>query len=138
PEPADPWIPEPREDQLAGHAGRDHLVIDEVRREPGEREVALPLADDLVAGGERDQVGEALDRDRVAVADELGDRVSHRRHLGSGHWRPIAGSIADAGSADAGSQLSQSIERDRRPAALRARLVSDRSRIAAIFKHAGG
>ena len=37
---------------------------------------SLPaLADDLVPGGVGDQVGEALERDRVAVVDELGDRV---------------------------------------------------------------
>ncbi len=46
-------------------------------------EVTLALADDLVAGGERDEVREALDRDRVAVADELGDGVVHRGDLGA-------------------------------------------------------
>jgi len=36
---------------------------------------------DLVPGGEADQVGEALDRDRIAVMDELGDGVAHRCDL---------------------------------------------------------
>ena len=53
-------------------------------RQPGQGQVALALADDLVAGGERDEVGEPLDRDGVAVADELGDGVAHRRDLGGG------------------------------------------------------
>ena len=51
-------------------------------RQPGEGQVAPALADDLVAGREPDEVGESLDRDRVAVADELGDRVAHGRDLG--------------------------------------------------------
>ena len=41
----------------------------------------LTLADDLVAGREADEVREALDGDRVAVAHELGDRVVHRGDL---------------------------------------------------------
>ena len=68
---ADARVAEPREDQLAGDAGADHLVVDHVRRHAREREVALALTDDLVAGREADQVGEALDRDGVAVADQL-------------------------------------------------------------------
>ncbi len=40
-EPADARVAEPREDELAGDAGRDHLVVDEVRRQPGEGQVAL-------------------------------------------------------------------------------------------------
>ena len=51
-------------------------------RHPDEREVAPALADDLVAGGDRDQVGEALQGDRVAVVDELRDRVVERRDDG--------------------------------------------------------
>ncbi len=37
---ADAGIAEPREDELAGDAGRDHLVVDHVGGHPGEREVA--------------------------------------------------------------------------------------------------
>ena len=40
-EPADARVAEPAEDELAGDAGRDHLVVDEVRRQPGEGQVAL-------------------------------------------------------------------------------------------------
>src|SRR6185503_14821804 len=80
-EPTDPRISQPREHELAGDAARDHLVVDHVGCEPGERQVALALADDLVPGGEADEVREALDRDRVAVADELRDGVAHRGDL---------------------------------------------------------
>ena len=66
----------PGEDQLPGAAGGDHLIVDQVGREPAEREVAPTLADDLVPGGEADEVGEALDDDRVAVVDVRGDRRS--------------------------------------------------------------
>ena len=66
---------------LRATPGGHHLVVDEVGRQPGEGQVALALADDLVAGGEADEVGEALDRHGVAVADEVRDRVAHR-------WRP--------------------------------------------------
>ena len=58
------------EDELARGAHADHLVIEDVRRHPDQLEVAAPLAQDLVAGGERDQVGEALEGDRVAVVDD--------------------------------------------------------------------
>ena len=60
-------VPGPREDQLPGAAGRDHLIVDEIGREPAEDEVAAALADDLVPRGEADQVREALDHHRVAV-----------------------------------------------------------------------
>ena len=93
-EPADARVAEPGEDELAGDAGGDHLVVDEVRRQAGQRQVALALADDLVAGGEADEVGEALDRDGVAVADELGDGVAHRRDLGGGAHSRSSGSVA--------------------------------------------
>ena len=48
-EPADARVAEPAEHELAGDAAGDHLVVDQVGRQPGERQVALALADDLVA-----------------------------------------------------------------------------------------
>jgi hypothetical protein len=51
-------------------------------RHPHEREVALALADDLLPGGDRDQVREAFQRDGVAVVDEVGDGLLQRRDLG--------------------------------------------------------
>ena len=68
---ADAGVAAPGEHQPAGAAHPDQLVVDDVRRHPHQRQVAAPLADDLVAGGERDQVGEAFERDGVAVVHEL-------------------------------------------------------------------
>ncbi len=78
---ADAGIAEPAEDELSGRAGRNHLVVDQVRREAGQGQVALTLPDDLVPGGEADQMREAFDGDDVTVVDEGGDGVAHRRDL---------------------------------------------------------
>ncbi len=82
PEAAHSRVAEPREDELRRHPARDHLVVDDVRGEPGQGQVAPTLADDLVPRREADEVGEPLDRHGVAVADQLGDGVVHRRDLG--------------------------------------------------------
>ena len=42
-------------------------------------QVAPTLADDLLAGGDRDEVGEPFEGERVAVVDQLGDRIRQRR-----------------------------------------------------------
>ena len=78
---ADTWVAQPAEDQLARDAGGDHLVVNQVRCQPAEREIPPPLADDLVASGEADEMGEALDRDGISVAYQLGNRVAHGRDL---------------------------------------------------------
>src|SRR5262249_25747682 len=85
------WVASPREHEPAAAAHADHLVVDDVRRHPHEREVAAPASDDLVSGGEGDQVGEALEGDRVAVGDELPDRVCERGdlHWATGHRRGV-------------------------------------------------
>jgi hypothetical protein len=79
---ADARVAQPRKDELPGAAGGHHLVVDEVRGEPGQGQVTPALADDLVARGERDEVGEPLDRDQVAVVDVGGDRLAQRDDLG--------------------------------------------------------
>ena len=91
PEAAHAGVAQPAEDELAGDAGRDHLVVDEVGRHARQGQVALALADDLVPGGEADEVREALDGHGVAVADEVRDRVAHRGDLGCAHAGIIAG-----------------------------------------------
>ena len=72
---ADAGVAAPREDELRRAAGADQLVVDDVGRHPHERQLAPLLPDQLVPRGVRDQVREALERDRVAVADERGDGV---------------------------------------------------------------
>ena len=94
----DTRVAEPAEDELAGDACRDHLVVDHVRRHPRQGQVASALADDLVACRERDEMREAFDRDRVAVAHDVADRVGHRGDFRGGH----ACSIGD----DAGRGLA--------------------------------
>ena len=84
---ADAGVATPREDHPGDAPGADQLVVDDVRGHPHDGEVTPALADDLVAGGDRDQVGEPLQGHRVAVVDELGDGVGqggdhgHRRIL---------------------------------------------------------
>ena len=74
-------IPRPGEHEFAGAPRGNHLVIDDVRRQAAERETAQLLPDDLVRGGKADQVGEALDGDRITVEDVMRDRLGHRHHL---------------------------------------------------------
>ena len=83
-----PRVAHPGEDQLGRDPGPDHLVVDDVGGEPAQGQVAPPLADHLVAGRERDQVGEALDGQGVAVAHQLGDGVAHGRDLVLSHRPP--------------------------------------------------
>ena len=63
------------EHKLARRTDPDHLVVEQIRRHPDQLELASALAKQLVACGEWDQVSEALERDAVAVVNELGDRV---------------------------------------------------------------
>ena len=77
----DAGIAAPREDQLGRAAHADHLVVDQVGGHPDEREVAPPLPDDLVTGGKRDEVREALHDQRVAVVHDLGDAFGQRHDL---------------------------------------------------------
>ena len=83
---ADPRVAAPGEDELAGATHADHLVVDDVRGEAHEREVAAALPDDLVARDRRDEMGEPFERDRVAVPYEIGDRLRELYDLG-----PLAG-----------------------------------------------
>ena len=68
-------IAAPGKRQLARAAHADHLVVDQVRRHPHQVQVMATLADDLVAGGERDEMGEAFQRHARAVVHVLGDGV---------------------------------------------------------------
>ena len=113
----DARVAAPREDHLLRAAGPDELVVDDVRRHPHEGEVAAALPDDLVPGGVRDEVGEALERDGVAVVDvaldgfpqRLDGRAGHlRSRSGTAERRPVA--ISSGRSAELFSHTS-SIER---------------------------
>ena len=79
----------PTRRQACARAHPDQLVVDQVRRHANERQLASRLADQLVPRSERDQVREALERDRVAVADERSDGLGEGRDLGH---QPLPGS----------------------------------------------
>ena len=77
----DAGVAAPREDQLRGAARTDELVVDDVRRHADQRQITAPLADDLVPGRERDQMGEALQRHGVAVVDQPRHGLRQRHDL---------------------------------------------------------
>ena len=79
---ADAGIAAPGEDQLVDGAHADQLVVDQVRRHAADGQVLAALADDLMAGGEGDEVGEALHRDGIAVAEIGLDRVVQGQEFG--------------------------------------------------------
>jgi hypothetical protein len=72
---SDARIPAPGEDNLLDAAGADELIVDQIRRHADHGEIALGLADDLVPGGEGDQVGEPFEGDGVAVSNRFPDGV---------------------------------------------------------------
>ncbi len=79
---ADARVAAPGEDEFGGATGADELVVDEVGRHPDEGEIASALPDDLVAGGERNQMRKAFERNDVAVVDQARDRLGKRGDLG--------------------------------------------------------
>ncbi len=70
-----PGLPPQENTSFRARAAADHLVVEQVGRHPDQREIAEALTDDFVPGGERNEVGEPFERDRVAGVDELADRV---------------------------------------------------------------
>jgi hypothetical protein len=78
---SDTGIPTPREHQLRRAAHADHLVEQHIRRQANQREITPTLADDLVAGGERNEVGEPFHGHAVAVMDQGLDRFWKRQYL---------------------------------------------------------
>jgi hypothetical protein len=86
---ADAGVAAPREDQPAGAAGADQLVVDDVGRQPRQRQVAPALADDLVRGGNGNEVGEALEGHGVAVVHQLGDGVREGGDGGAARHDPL-------------------------------------------------
>jgi len=74
-------IPGPRKDELPGAAGGDHLIVDQIGREAAQREVAAPLADDLVPAANEMRWVKAFDDDDIAVTHEPRDGVLHRHRF---------------------------------------------------------
>ena len=70
---AHPRIASVGEDQPGHAAHTDELVVDHIRGHPHQGQVAPPLANDLVRGCVRDQVGKTLQRDAAAIGDAARD-----------------------------------------------------------------
>jgi len=70
---SDAGIAAPGEHEFLRAPRADHLVVQQIGGHANQREVGASLADDLVPGGERNQVGESLEGDRVPVAHVHGD-----------------------------------------------------------------
>src|SRR5512143_460778 len=65
----DARVPAPGKDQLGAATHPDPLIVDEIGRHPDQSQSLTALTDDLVAGGMRNEMGEALQGDRVAILD---------------------------------------------------------------------
>src|SRR5712692_2493874 len=70
---ANPGIATPGKRQCAGTTSTNQLIVDQVRRHPDQMQIAFFLAQDLVPGSERNQMGKAFQRDALAVMDMLSD-----------------------------------------------------------------
>jgi len=82
------YVAHPRRDDSADAATADELVEEDVRDGADQGEPAPALADQLVAGRERDQrLQRRAQADRGAVGDEAGDGIPHGHELGPGHPR---------------------------------------------------
>ena len=83
---ADAGIAAPGENELFRAAHADELIVEQIRRHPDQGEMLSALADHLMAGGVRNEMGEAFHRHHVAVADDgldgLGER-QNTRHCGT-------------------------------------------------------
>src|SRR2546421_11926598 len=66
------------EHHLPRYACRHHLIIDQVRRHPNQRQVAAVLANDLMSSGKTDEGSKAFYGNRHPVMDILGDRLFQR------------------------------------------------------------
>jgi hypothetical protein len=63
----DSGIAAPRKDQLSSTARADQLVAYQIGRQPHQSEITTSLPYYFVACGERDEMGEPLERDHVAI-----------------------------------------------------------------------
>jgi hypothetical protein len=64
-------VSSPGEDQPGSTSGSDQLVVDHVGGHPDQCQILLGLADHLMTGGDRDEMGEPLHGHRRPVGDEI-------------------------------------------------------------------
>ena len=88
-----PGLPPQENTSFSRAAHADELVVEQVGRHLDQGEVAPSLADDLVPGGVRDEMGEPLHRHGIAVPDAVlhrfgqGQKTRHRMVVRSGELR---------------------------------------------------
>ena len=70
------------EDHLLREPHADHLVVDDVGRHADQGQVLAALADRLMGGRMRDEMGETFERDDVAVAQVVGNSLLEALKLG--------------------------------------------------------
>ncbi|MCY1496378.1 hypothetical protein D9M68_303130 [compost metagenome] len=80
----------PGEGQLAGAAGADQQVVDQVGGHAHQGQVFLALADDFVGSGSGNQVGEALEGYGVAIVDEAFDGFAEGKDFSHGRSRVLS------------------------------------------------
>src|SRR5262245_16012788 len=73
----------PRKDHLACATCPDHLVIDEIRCEPDQCQIATTLSNNLVSGSEGNKMAEAFGSHRITIVYERADglfEAANSRH----------------------------------------------------------
>jgi hypothetical protein len=73
----------PRKDHLACATDTDHLVIDEIRCEPDQCQIATTLSNSLVSGSEGNKMAEAFRGHRITIVYERADglfEAANSRH----------------------------------------------------------
>src|SRR5262249_16922133 len=80
----EPWIAGPRKDELLGAAHADHLVVDDIRAHPDQREVPALLPNNFMARRKGHYMTAAFHRHTVAIVDEFldcGYQIYNSNHI---------------------------------------------------------
>src|ERR1700756_808081 len=89
---SDTGISAPGKNKFSDTSGTDQLVINQIRRHTNQRQVPFALSNDFVPRRERNEMREAFECNRIAVANEFmnrlregcGERFWCLRHFGNG------------------------------------------------------
>ncbi len=76
-----PGLPPQEKISFDAQPAADQLIVDQIRRHADERQIAPPLPDDFVPGGERNQVCEAFQSHHIAVANHFLDRLFEWKNM---------------------------------------------------------
>src|SRR5579862_4271084 len=78
---ADAGIAAPGEGEPRSAAHADQLIVDEIGRHADQMQIPPTLAHDFLSGGERDEMGEPLERHAGTVAHVRCNRLLQRQQL---------------------------------------------------------